>query len=231
MFLPPQLDQKILQRFDHLIQQGQRFLDETNPDGGVGLIRDLGVPTWKINYASLLAYVLPPRHYHRHLIQDVDNQCLTWGWIHNHLAYLKGIRDDYANGFLGNFAVAIEAEMASDYMRQAEQLLTEGQSGKYDHIPAAVLAGAVLEKSLRAICGQQAPPVPTRDAKERPMTLNGLVDALKKAGAFNEMVAKQLRAWADIRNHAAHGEFDLFTRSDVELMLKGVTAFLAGHLR
>jgi len=45
----------------------------------------------------------------------------------------------------------------------------------------------------------------------------------------NELKAKQLRAWADIRNAAAHGEFDKFKRADVEGMIRGVSDFLATY--
>ncbi len=58
-----------------------------------------------------------------------------------------------------------------------------------------------------------------------------LIDDLKKAGAFNEIKAKQLRGWADIRNHAAHGEFDQFSSTDVRQMIDGMTTFLADFLK
>src|SRR4029077_3623059 len=79
---------------------------------------------------------------------------LEWG-----ISTLRAIRDDFKKGFLGELATEIEAEIASDYMGQAEGLLQEGQPGKYDHVPAAVLAGAVLEKALRTLCNKQQPPV------------------------------------------------------------------------
>ena len=115
-------------------------------------------------------------------------------------------------------------------MGQAEQLLAEGQTGQYDHVPAAVLAGAVLEKGLRTLCGKQTPPIALTNSKGISLTLNPLIEELKKVGLFNELKAKQLRAWADIRNAAAHGEFDKFARTDVESMIKGVSDFLATHM-
>ncbi len=60
--------------------------------------------------------------------------------------------------------------------------------------------------------------------------MNALIDDLKKAGLYNELKAKRLRAWADIRNAAAHGEFDEFDRKDTEEMLKGVQNFLADYM-
>jgi hypothetical protein len=147
------------------------------------------------------------------------------------VSLLKGIKDDWDQGFFDDLSLAIEAEMAADYMGQAENLLAEGQRGKFDHVPAAVLAGAVLEKSLRTMCSQQQPPVSIVNTNGEPKKLNLLIDDLKKATAFNETKAKQLRAWAGIRNHAAHGEFDQFTRADVEAMIPGINTFLADYLK
>ena len=59
--------------------------------------------------------------------------------------------------------------------------------------------------------------------------MNGLIDDLKKSNYFNEAVAKQLRAWTAIRNHAAHGEFEEFTRQQVENMIPGINNFLANY--
>ena len=52
-----------------------------------------------------------------------------------------------------------------------------------------------------------------------------LIQDLRKAEAFNKLVANQLRSWAKIRNYAAHGEFDECRRENVDLMLSGVRDF------
>jgi len=139
------------------------------------------------------------------------------------------LRQDYDEGIFTDVAAAIEVEVVADYLTMAEQLFTD-EPGPHRHIPAAVLAGAVLEDGLRRLCQRQTPPVDTRKANGDPKTLNPLIDDLKGVGVFNELKAKQLRAWADIRNAAAHGEFDKFGVQDVEAMLKGVGDFLASFL-
>jgi hypothetical protein len=52
----------------------------------------------------------------------------------------------------------------------------------------------------------------------------------KAAGAFNELQANELRAWADVRNTAAHGEFEKFNCEQVEAMVTGVGRFMAQYL-
>jgi hypothetical protein len=147
------------------------------------------------------------------------------------LGILEAFRDDFNQGFLDDLLLKVEAEVAADYMGQAEGLLKEGQPGKFDHVPAAVLAGAVLEKALRTLCNEHQPPVSIVNAKGEPTTLNSLIDELKKAEAFNELKAKQLRSWADIRNAAAHGHFSDFSKADVAQMISGMNNFLADYLK
>jgi hypothetical protein len=141
------------------------------------------------------------------------------------------VKDDFEKGFLDDMATTIEAEIACDYMGQAEQLLADSHRGKFDHVPAAVLAGAVLENALRKLCDQQQPPVAQKTPNGVHKTLSPLIQELKKSGVFNEAKAKQLQAWADIRNLAAHGEFSQFKRSEVEPMITGINSFLADYLK
>jgi len=185
---------------------------------------------WRTKVATLLALVVPKGHAHRPAVEELPKLQEAYQLVQQALSLLLGIKDDLENGFLDDMAAAIEAEIACDYMGQAEQLLDEGQRGKFDHVPAAVLAGAVLEKALRTLCQQQLPPIPVKTPKGDHKTLNPLIDDLKKAGVFNEAKAKILRAWADIRNLAAHGEFAQFRRTDVEAMIAGINQFLADYL-
>ncbi len=141
---------------------------------------------------------------------------------------LKALQRNYKIGLL-NLSTKIEANVALDYMSLAEQLLGESISERYDYVPAAVLAGAVLEDALRRLCEKQNPPISTKTNGKHKM-LKNLIDDLKQSKLFDEPKAKQLEAWASIRNAAAHGQFDQFERSDVELMIKGIRDFLADNL-
>lgn len=182
---------------------------------------------WRTKAATVLTALVPANGVHRESVlhfpklkPGVDQ--LGWG-----IAVLKAIKDDLTNGFLDALPEAIEAEISADYLGQAERLLSASGTGRYDHVPAAVLAGAVLEKHLRSLCAATDPAVPATGPKGEPKTLGPLIEDLKKVGVLNEMRAKQLRYWAGIRNHAAHGEFDQFARADVEEMLRGISNFIA----
>ena len=146
------------------------------------------------------------------------------------LATLKGIRDSYVNGFYDGLEQQIIASVSADYMEQAEALLGEEIQVQYNHVVAAILCGVVLENRLRSYCEKHDPPLPTTKPNGDSKTMGALIDELDKIKAFDKQTRKLLKAWADIRNAAAHGRFDEFTREQVELMLLGANGFLANHL-
>ncbi len=239
MTLPPNILNKYLNRFDELISEGESIEQLSLQEGGIDCLNHhfQSFITWKTKYISLFDQIITGNSAHQSLIKELNTpepankiDSVYRGILVRCISYLKAIKSDLQNGFLQDLALEIEAEIAADYMGQSEQLLGEGQSGKYDHIPAAVLAGAVLEKTLRTLCSKQEPPIITVNSRGSKITLNPLIDELKKAGLFNELKAKQLRAWADIRNAAAHGEFDNFNRNDVEGMIQGVNNFLSTYI-
>ena len=225
MPLPAELDQKIRDRFDELIEEG-RHLGRGNgssADYEAFFIKSLSL-TNTVFGGSERGLKIEKRINH-HLDQWIETAAL--GYIKG---ILQGLKDDYENGFLDDLEKRVLANISADYMTQVECLLNEGQPGQYDHVPGAVLCGAVLEDALRRLCERQTPQVQTDKPNGRPKALNALIQDLQKANAFNKLKAQQLRGWAQVRNSAAHGKFDEFTRDDVELMVKGVKNFLADYL-
>lgn len=251
MPLPKSLKDKILKRFDTLIEEGQSIYDSirtepgkvTQPGGQFQreikqhpktVMDDQAFQVWEISFRSLLDHVLPQSSIHRRILNP-ETFFNSKHKLEQHLAALKAIRTDFELGFLEDITLQIEAEIASDYMGQAENLLSEGKAGQFDHVPAAVLSGAVLEKALRRLCREQTPQIPTtkvhsKTNKKKSLTLSPLINELQRSGLFNDRQADQLRVWAKIRNAAAHGEFEKFDRSAVEQMLPGIRAFLASHM-
>jgi hypothetical protein len=241
MSLPKDIERQFLMRFDELIAEGKALVNSIevfppHSSGGVFVTYTTynwdpqRLARWKTNCLTLFHPFVKEGTKLKEQIDLFSNASGQKPQVEYCLGILEALRDDFQKGFLDDLLLKVEAELAANYMGQAEQLLREGQKGKYDHVPAAVLAGAVLEKALRTLCDQQQPPVSVVTSKGDPKTLNPLIDDLKKAGVFSELRAKQLRVWADIRNKAAHGEFDHFKRSDAEQMIQGITNFLADYL-
>ena len=53
---------------------------------------------------------------------------------------------------------------------------------------------------------------------------------LAKKGIYNKLVQKKITALADIRNNAAHGNWNEFTKKDVHDMLLQVRDFTSKHM-
>jgi hypothetical protein len=114
----------------------------------------------------------------------------------------------------------VAAEILGDFIEQAQTLLDAGY-----YVPAASLAGAVLEDSLRKLCEQKGIPIP-EDTK-----INKLNRSLAKSGAYNNLTQKQITAQEELRNNADHGQHERFTSEDVDGMVKWVRRFAEEYLQ
>jgi hypothetical protein len=233
MTLPPQIDQQIRTKFSKLISD-IAILEKVDT-GGFALNPPEArifhnVKTSLLNLLELLTSGNDNLSKLAEDIRPLGNEGVVRPNINMVSGIIHSLQEDYDAGLLRHLSNLIEANIAADYLGQAEQLLDEGQPGKYDHVPAAVLTGAILEDGLRRLCIRQTPPIPITKPNGEPKTLNTYIDDLKKANVFNAMKADLLRGWVKVRNYAAHGEFTQFNRQDVEQMLKGVKTFLADYM-
>jgi hypothetical protein len=181
---------------------------------------------WRTNCMTLLDQLVPTSSVHRVTADGFKTTENNRDSLQFGIQFLKAISDDFDQGLFDDIGTQIEAEIAADYLGQAKTLVESELREQISSAPAAVLYGAVLEKCLRSMCEQLSPPEPTILNNGKPLTLNPLIDALRKRGAFNELMAKHLRAWADIRNSAAHGRFEEFTTDQVKAMVSGIELFL-----
>lgn len=234
MPLPPALDQKIRTRFDELIGESSDLIlkmkahRENNPGRfGPNYGHESEFQAIVVKVLNLIETVLGRSEQQSEVIKKRSRGPYALEYI---VGTLQGLKNAYENGILESLEERIVANISTDYMTQVEGLLDEGHPGQYDHVPAAVLCGAVLEDALRRLCDRQTPQVPTEKPNGQPKALNALIQDLQKANAFNKLKAQQLRGWAQVRNSAAHGRFDEFNRDDVEPMVSGVKNFLADYI-
>jgi hypothetical protein len=129
---------------------------------------------------------------------------------------LAAARDDYNGGHLSSFRSAVQAEVFSNELEQARELLDKGYKA-----PSAVIAGVVLETSLRELCDRVGIPHGKLDKMNAD---------LAKASTYNLLHQKRITALAQIRNDAAHGNWDQFDNADVKAMIADVERFLADYL-
>ena len=235
MPLPDELDRKVRAQFHELIKEAEELLenfDKTSED------QYRTYEDWCVKASGLVLWLYDASDEAKKY-QAIFERTWNVGYSFHgfarqpvlaKLSTLSGLKHNYESGFLDSLHDQIVANVSGDYMSQAEALLGEGVDGQHDHVPAAVLCGAVLENRIRTYCEQQRPPLPTVTPKGDAMTLGPLISELDQAKAFDKQTRNMLKSWADIRNHAAHGRFDEFSREQVELMLMGVNQFLANQL-
>ena len=186
---------------------------------------------WRSRVLNLFAAVLSKGNPVLKLATNIDFRFHEEHSFEELFGFLRGVHDDFKSGLFDNLKNRIESEVSVDYLEQAEHLLAEKGSGHYYYIPAAVLAGAVLEKSLRSLCDRNEPPIKTVKPNGQPKAMNALIDDLKKAEVLDEIWSKQLKTWADIRNAAAHGRTEDITLDQVKSMLRGIPTFLRHFMK
>jgi hypothetical protein len=139
------------------------------------------------------------------------------------LGVLKAIRDQIHGGWMETTKGLVTAEVFADFLEMAEHLLDE----KYKD-PAAVVVGSVLEEHVRQLC--IAIGVSVEDALRGSAVArkaDSLNADLAKAGKYSKLDQKQVTAWLDLRNKAAHGKYSEYSNEQVVLMLAGVRDLVA----
>ena len=136
------------------------------------------------------------------------------------LGVLKGLRRDIADGYLLTLEEEVHADLFADFLEMADHLVHERRV-----LPAAVVAGVALEAQLRALAERAGI---STEARGKPKRAGKLNDDLGKKGVYRKAEQKQVLAWQDLRNNAAHGE-DGFSAEEIRLMIQGVRDFIARH--
>ena len=125
-------------------------------------------------------------------------------------------KEDFEGGYLNSYRNLVQAEIFDSELEQAKELLASGF-----YVAAAVISGVVLETTLRDLCTEEG-------------IAHGKLDKmnadLAKAGKYNLLVQKRITALAGIRNSAAHGKPEEFTKDDVAAMIFDVERFVSDML-
>lgn len=139
------------------------------------------------------------------------------------IGILRACRSEILGGWLFTTKGLISAELFSDFIEMAEHLLSEQYKD-----PAAVVVGSVLEEHLRQLCQKNL--IPTENTRSdgsiAPLKADTMNSELSKKGVYSKLDQKNITAWLDLRNKAAHGKYSEYTQSQVELMLQSVSNFI-----
>lgn len=203
-------------RFDELNTQAETILAaKTEGEFERAYVDQNQLINWQVKARHLISIVCGQDSHHLHAFQK--NEAPLFPGDTNHVillrqqAILLAAKDDYKGGYLNKIRDLIQAEVFESELEQAEELLHTGYLA-----PAAVIAGTVLETTLRQMC---------LDKQIAIGKLDKMNADLAKADVYNSLVQKQITALAGIRNSAAHGKAGDYGRDDVSNMIREVRRF------
>ncbi len=136
---------------------------------------------------------------------------------------IKAIQNDFEKGLLVNIKQLLQAEIFADFLEMGEYLLQENYKDA-----AAVIIGSVLEDSLRKLAISNGISILKPNGDH--LTMEPLNIELAKAKIYNKLIQKQVTSWGELRNRAAHGEYNKYDKKQVEMMLLFVQKFCSDYL-
>ncbi len=132
---------------------------------------------------------------------------------------LRALRVDLDAGYTQRLEELLNAEVFGDFLEMAEELHGKGYKD-----PAAVITGTVLEEHLRKLSAKHGVATEIDGKRRKAESLN---EDLKNQGVYNLLDQKSVTAWLDLRNKAAHGEYDQYDSTQVDALIRDVRSFLS----
>ena len=211
---------RYLERLDDLIEEGGDLAHQTEEIMGAEyLADDSRVQSWLVRIDNLLRGVFgedSPHHSHFSTIAS-SNTISRPSQAERIVGLLEGAKDDLEGGFLLRQEQLVAGEVFDSVLEKAEHLDDRGF-----HVPAAVLGRVALENALK----QKA----SEHGIDQSQKASGINQDLRQAEVYGKPEWRQVQAWLDLGNAAAHGDEDSFDPAAVGDMLSGVQGFLAKHL-
>lgn len=159
-------------------------------------------------------------------LQKTDSMNIHFGWkLRRAIGTLNALKSDVENGYTESLIEVIHADLFTDYLEMSEHLVEEGYKDA-----AAVIAGSTLESHIRKLCEKcSIPTIGEKNGKSYNVKADRMNADLAKESAYEKTHQQQITAWLKIRNESAHGNYDTYSKEQVQLMLQGIRMFIATH--
>lgn len=213
----------ILKRIDGLLSEYEKLRQKAKYDDlSGGTLTDAERTNFDIRaVAAITSIALPNSPY----VQQIYFDGKRVVHAQNLVGILQALKADIEAGYLYKINELIHADIFSDFLEMAEHLLREGYKDA-----SAVLIGGVLEEHIRKLCIKSGVPIEIqKDGKTAFKKASTMNDDLKKNGIHGGIDHKNINAWLELRNKAAHGKYAEYTKDHVELMLSGISNFIAAY--
>ena len=212
----------LIDRIDHLLDQGNKVLGTKQHGEMYGDYVNSGLQMgFKSASLSFISNLYGENHpYYKDFNERVKDE--ETSETENGINILLAIKSEVENDWLISLKQLVSAEIFSDFLEMSKHLLDL----KYKD-PATVMIGSTLEEHLRLLCKNHS--IDTEYEKSGdliPKKANLLNAELHKAETYGVLEQKNVTAWLDLRNKAAHGKYDEYSIDQVNLMYQGVLNFI-----
>lgn len=222
---------RLLNRLNELIARGEEMRgifdfpiqERYGTDNVLSLANRERLDQWKLNCLNTIEITAGKKSvfYETFPHRYVDYKEATFGEAMSHyLSVLRALSEELQMGFLYGVEMLVARDMLGTIVEEAKVLL----QAKYKDA-AAIYCRVILETSIKKLCDNNKI---TYRKKEK---LNSLSNKLRKRGLLNLPEWRQIQAWTDIGNSAAHGKFSDYTEDDVKNMLNGIKNFIETKLK
>jgi hypothetical protein len=206
-------------RCDEIIALGRKSAlanDKQLPDSNANEL----FYSFKSSLESFVVLLYGKDHPHYEIISKVHGS--RWFITQSYFGVLDAIKSELEGGWLSSIKAIVSAEIFSDFLEMAEHLLREHYKDS-----AAVMIGSVLEEHIRQLCVKNSIPIEIqKDGKLFSKKIDLLNSELSNANIYNKLDQKNVTAWLDLRNKAAHGKYNEYNQQQVELMHQAVLEFM-----
>jgi hypothetical protein len=205
---------KIFERIDFVLDKAKKLASQAKYQDLSDL---LSHDVWRVGtlLRSTIVQLSLPGSVHREAVEQIEDDLLGLTGV------LQALRIEYEKGYLQAINEVVAAEFFSDFVERAEYLLEEGHKDA-----AAVLFGGVFEELLRRLCDRSGIAL---SAGKRPKGAGVLLDELLQMQVVEKMDSSLAKSIIEVRNAAAHGHYDKYDKSRVEVMSQGLSVLLTKY--
>jgi hypothetical protein len=152
--------------------------------------------------------------------KNIDTKDDAWKQLTNLVGVTQSLLYNIRAGYMKTLEELVHGEMFCNFLEMAQYLL----DNRYKDA-AAVIAGSTLESHLKQLCKKGDILVVNDEGK--PKKADSINSELASAKAYSKLDQKNVTAWLDLRNKAAHGDYDSYGKEQVSLLINSVRDFIA----
>lgn len=157
-----------------------------------------------------------PRSVYRRQAEEIRARGNTPSAAEELGAVLARLKADIQAGLLGDLEDRVTGETYDDLLDHAQVYVDEGRKD-----PAAVLAGVVIEDTIRRIC---------RIHSLEKTDLEQCINALTSNHILTKLEGKEAKTAAGLRNHAVHSQWDAFKADQIPPVIQLAQRLIREHL-